>query len=90
MVSSHQGMNLPDVIAIGNLSHIGFPPDTIKAKVLSTSKQEKIIKLSQVYEICLEPHYLLSIQSIIVAQNELKMKKIRKVQIHNSKIKEGR
>lgn len=55
IVSSHQGMNLPNVIAIGNLSHIGLPPDTIKAKLLSTLKQEKMIKLLRVYEICLEP-----------------------------------
>lgn len=54
MVSSHQGMNLPNVIAIGNLSHIGLPPGTIKAKLLSTLKEEKMIKLSPFYEICLE------------------------------------
>lgn len=54
MVSSHQGMNLPNVIAIGNLSHIGLPPGTIKAKLLSTLTEEKMIKLSLVYEICLK------------------------------------
>lgn len=31
-----------------------------------------------------------SVEEFIVAQMVLKMKKIRKVQIHNSKIKEGR
>lgn len=34
-------MHLPNVTAIGNLSHIGLPPGTIKAKLLSTLKQEK-------------------------------------------------
>lgn len=41
MVSSHQGMNLPNVIAIGNLSHIGLPPGTIKAKTTVNFKARK-------------------------------------------------
>lgn len=51
MVSSHGGVNLPKVIAIRNLSHIGLPPGTIKPKALSTIKQGKKIILVLAYKI---------------------------------------
>lgn len=54
MVLSHQEVNLPNVIAVGNLSHIGLPPGTIKAKLLSTLKGKKKIKLSSDNDIYLE------------------------------------
>lgn len=36
VVSSHQGIDLPNVISIGNPSHIGLPPGPTHIKLLST------------------------------------------------------
>lgn len=91
MVSPHQEVNLPNVSVIGNLSHIGLPPGTIKAKLLSTLKGKKkdqmimgVWNMSRNRFNSILPKYsekkkiYSSVEEFIVTQKKLKIKKIRK------------
>lgn len=46
MIFSHQGLDLSNVISIGNLSHIGLPPGPIQVKLrqLEAIKNAHVIR----------------------------------------------